>query len=403
MRRAAPSARRRWPIAESAWLSSAVPPDLRRADRRSAETRGGARSRSCALVGVSAASPAPSRRPPPVALFLATGGSIGAAAGVSSGRRTRRWACTRRGRHCSARRVDRVAPLGAPPRSVLAGLLGTGGRRVLGAARPRGAALRTLAALAGDDPVALEGVLRDDAVPSDFGVTCTLDVRRVERDGDWVPMTRRRAPDDCRRRRAGGAARVAGRAPGARHGHAAAPVAVSQLRHAGPGTAAGVARHPPVRRREERGAGRGAGARLAARRGHGRGAGVGAADRRGRDRSGRSARGRRSSSRCSSAIAPACRRTSKRACSAPAPTTCWRSRAATSPCSPRSFSRSSAASAWRRGRARSSCSACSRSMPLPSSAAPRSPARRWPRRSTCRRARSTCARRPSTRSRSRSR
>ena len=68
----------------------------------------------------------------------------------------------------------------------------------LGAHAARAALAPELAALAGDDPVVLEGVLRDDAVPSDFGVTCTLDVRRVVRARRPGADARRRAPDDCR-------------------------------------------------------------------------------------------------------------------------------------------------------------------------------------------------------------
>ena len=106
---------------------------------------------------------------------------------------------------------------------MLACLIGAGAGVILGVDAAGIARAPELAALAGDDPVVLEGVLRDDAVPSDFGVTCTLDVRRVRRAGSPGADARRRAPDDRRHRHAGGAARVAGGAPGARHGHAAAP------------------------------------------------------------------------------------------------------------------------------------------------------------------------------------
>ena len=63
--------------------------------------------------------------------------------------------------------------------AVVACLLGASIGLVLGARAARAAARPDLAALAGDEPVVLDGVLRDDAVPSDFGVACTLDVRRV--------------------------------------------------------------------------------------------------------------------------------------------------------------------------------------------------------------------------------
>jgi competence protein ComEC len=46
-----------------------------------------------------------------------------------------------------------------------------------------------LAALAGGEPVALEGVLREDAARSDYGVACTLAVTAVERRGRWTPAT----------------------------------------------------------------------------------------------------------------------------------------------------------------------------------------------------------------------
>jgi competence protein ComEC len=59
---------------------------------------------------------------------------------------------------------------------------------VVGSHAARVALAPDLAALAGPDPVVVEGVLRDDAVPSEFGVTCTLDARRVEREGRWGPI-----------------------------------------------------------------------------------------------------------------------------------------------------------------------------------------------------------------------
>ena len=71
---------------------------------------------------------------------------------------------------------------------VAACMLGVSIGLVLGARAARVALAPELAALAGDDPVVLDGVLRDDAVPSDFGVTCTLDVRHVVRAGRSVPI-----------------------------------------------------------------------------------------------------------------------------------------------------------------------------------------------------------------------
>ncbi len=68
-------------------------------------------------------------------------------------------------------------------------MLGLAAGLTLGSRAARDALAPDLAALAGDDPVVLEGVLRDDAVPSDFGVTCTLDVRRVRRADDWLPTS----------------------------------------------------------------------------------------------------------------------------------------------------------------------------------------------------------------------
>ena len=83
-----------------------------------------------------------------------------------------------------------IAGWGGVGRAVLsASLAGLLAGTALGVRAATMAEAPELAALAGDDPVTLEGVLRDDAVPSDFGVTCTLDVRRVRRDAAWVPMT----------------------------------------------------------------------------------------------------------------------------------------------------------------------------------------------------------------------
>ncbi len=71
---------------------------------------------------------------------------------------------------------------------VAACLAGLVAGAILGS-RAAGAALAPeIAAAAGEDPVVVEGVLRDDAVPSDVGVTCTLDVDRLERAGAWVPI-----------------------------------------------------------------------------------------------------------------------------------------------------------------------------------------------------------------------
>lgn len=65
----------------------------------------------------------------------------------------------------------------------LAAGLGCGVRAAIEADAP------ALTALAGDEPVVLEGVLRQDAVPSAFGVTCPLTVTRVERRGAWIPAS----------------------------------------------------------------------------------------------------------------------------------------------------------------------------------------------------------------------
>jgi competence protein ComEC len=66
--------------------------------------------------------------------------------------------------------------------------LGLAAGGALGARAARAASAPELAALAGDDPVVVDGVLRDDAVPSEFGVTCTLDARRAEARDGWMPV-----------------------------------------------------------------------------------------------------------------------------------------------------------------------------------------------------------------------
>ena len=123
-------------------------------------------------------------------MFLASGLLIGAAAGVllQAGGRARGRGPRRVRRGLGDRRVGRVAPLGPLDcrRWRACSACPSGSSWAPG--RPGRPLAPELAALAGDDPVVLEGVLRDDAVPSDFGVTCTLDVRRVVRAGDWVPM-----------------------------------------------------------------------------------------------------------------------------------------------------------------------------------------------------------------------
>ncbi len=143
------------------------------------------RSGSCHRCGVS-----DSTRQPPIAVFLAAGLVAGAWAGVQwrlEDVPAVAWA--------SLAAVVLVAVaiaarwFRAPRAVVCAGLVGVLAGATLGVRAAALARAPELAALAGDDPVALEGVLRDDAVPSDYGVTGTLDVRRVERGGAWVPMT----------------------------------------------------------------------------------------------------------------------------------------------------------------------------------------------------------------------
>jgi len=74
----------------------------------------------------------------------------------------------------------------ARPIVVAACLLGVSVGLILGARAARAAQAPELVALAVDDPVVLEGVLRDDAVAADFGVTCTIDVVRVRRADVWA-------------------------------------------------------------------------------------------------------------------------------------------------------------------------------------------------------------------------
>ena len=115
-RTAAADASDAWPIAESACFPlGQLAQNLRRADRRSARTR--RRTRGPVLahgVGVSAASPSPPPSPQPVAVFLASGLLMGAAAGVLLRPEDAPvTACPRRVRRgLGDGRVDRVAPLG---------------------------------------------------------------------------------------------------------------------------------------------------------------------------------------------------------------------------------------------------------------------------------------------------
>jgi competence protein ComEC len=70
---------------------------------------------------------------------------------------------------------------------VAAGAIALAAGLLLGARAAKAALAPELAALADGEAVAIEGVLRDDAVPGDFGVSCTLDVDRAERRGAWTP------------------------------------------------------------------------------------------------------------------------------------------------------------------------------------------------------------------------
>ena len=124
-----------------------------------------------------------------MSLFVASGLLTGAAAGVLLRPESAPWAA-------GAGVLATLSAIGAwivwRRRAswlvVVACLLSACAGLALGANAARAALAPELAALAGDDPAVLDGVLRDDAVPSDFGVTCTLDVRRALRDGAWVPM-----------------------------------------------------------------------------------------------------------------------------------------------------------------------------------------------------------------------
>jgi competence protein ComEC len=58
----------------------------------------------------------------------------------------------------------------------------------LGAVATRAALAAELAALADGEPVVLEGVLRDDAVPTEFGVGCTMTAERARRGAVWRPV-----------------------------------------------------------------------------------------------------------------------------------------------------------------------------------------------------------------------
>jgi competence protein ComEC len=70
---------------------------------------------------------------------------------------------------------------------VAAGGLGLAAGLVLGARAARAALAPELAVLADGEAAVIEGVLRDDAVPGDFGVSCTLDVDRAGRRAAWTP------------------------------------------------------------------------------------------------------------------------------------------------------------------------------------------------------------------------
>lgn len=74
------------------------------------------------------------------------------------------------------------------PAVAAACLIGASAGIVLGAHAAIQSLAPELAALADGDPVVLEGVLRDDAVPGEFGVSCTLDADRAARRGAWTPV-----------------------------------------------------------------------------------------------------------------------------------------------------------------------------------------------------------------------
>ena len=72
--------------------------------------------------------------------------------------------------------------------AVAACLLGVSVGLVLGARAARAALAPDLAALAGDDPVVLEGVLRDDAVPADSASPARWMSGASSARGVWLPM-----------------------------------------------------------------------------------------------------------------------------------------------------------------------------------------------------------------------
>lgn len=130
----------------------------------------------------------PSAQPSlPLAVVLAIGLLIGAAAGVTCrvedapawvwlggapiGAIAAMWCWVTVDRACAA-----AAAVG------LAAGLGLGAHVAIQALAPE------LAALADGEPVTVEGLLRDDAVPGEFGVSCTLDADRAERRGAWTPV-----------------------------------------------------------------------------------------------------------------------------------------------------------------------------------------------------------------------
>ena len=110
-----------------------------------------------------------------------------------------------------------------------------------------------------DGPVQLEGRLRVDAEPTEFGVAFTLDVARVARASAGRDLPAARADRGRRRWLLARAQHWRGRRPAARHRHVAAARSLSQLRCPRSGDAHGAARHPPLRVGQERRAGRGAG------------------------------------------------------------------------------------------------------------------------------------------------
>ena len=129
-------------------------------------------------------------RPVPAAVFLSVALVAGAALGVELRLEAMPWRALASGGALGAAAVAGLAMWAGLRRGAAAAcVVGAIAGSVLGARAARTALAPDLAALAGDDPVVLEGVLREDATPSDFGVTCTLDARRVERGGRWVPVS----------------------------------------------------------------------------------------------------------------------------------------------------------------------------------------------------------------------